>query len=188
MPVRENWTKEKVIYYGKKFLESHDKLTQKDLRAINHLPTSKVINDMFGSLENYQSYIGSPVALNRNITEEDIMIAVDDMFKDKERIISSRKEFFKHFQYSKSVIERRYPSFRDFCEKYHITVVNQKKSRYTKQEIDDAIIKWVKSGKDIPSSKDLVKEGLPSSASIMKYYDNWKEPFLLHQAICDKYL
>ena len=73
-----------------------------------------------------------------------------------------------------------------FCRKYDITVRKSKKAKYSKQEVDDAIAKWVRSGKKIPPAKDLSKLGLPSVSVILKYYEDWKEPFILYQKLYDK--
>lgn len=70
--------------------------------------------------------------------------------------------------------------------KNNISVIQSKKARYTKQEVDDAVAKWVKSGKEIPVAKELSKLGLPSMSVILKYYENWKEPFVLYRKLYDK--
>ena len=43
-----------------------------------------------------------------------------------------------------------------------------------------------KEGNDIPLGKDLTKLGLPSTAVILKYYENWKEPFEIYKKIHDE--
>ena len=83
----------------------------------------------------------------------------------------------------KSTIYKRYGDFTTFCAEENITVLNAKKARYTKREVDDAISAWVREGNPIPKSHELTKNGLPSMAVIMKYYENWKEPFILYAKI-----
>ena len=61
-----------------------------------------------------------------------------------------------------------------------------KKAKYTKQEVDDAVSKWVKAGKEIPLAKDLSRCGLPSMSVILKYYEDWREPFVLYRKLYDK--
>ena len=60
------------------------------------------------------------------------------------------------------------------------------RAKYSKQELDESISSYVKSGKPIPTSKELVSLGLPSRDSILKYYDNWKDPFILYQKLFEK--
>ena len=53
---------------------------------------------------------------------------------------------------------------------------------YTKQEVDHSILSYLKSGKPIPSAaKQLSELNLPSSSTILRFYDNWKEPFFIFQ-------
>ena len=141
----------------------------------------------FGSLAAYQQAAGSAVShKNDFISEEDIENAVNRFFKGRDRVVVSRKQFFESFPYSPSTIHKRFGSFDVFCQKYGITVKQSKKAKYSKQEVDDAIAKWVKAGKEIPTAKELCKFGLPSISVIMKYYDNWKEPFDLYRKLYDK--
>ena len=94
--------------------------------------------------------------------------------------------FFQTFPYSPSTIHKRYGTFTIFCGENGITVLKSKKAKFTKQEVDDLIAEWVKSGKDIPRSKDLNKMGLPSMSVILKYYEDWREPFILYRRLVDK--
>ena len=52
--------------------------------------------------------------------------------------------------------------------------------------MDDAVAEWIKSGKEIPAAKELSKLGLPSMSVILKYYEDWKEPFILYRKLYDK--
>ena len=46
-----------VLEAGKAFVKKKGKLTEKDLKAENNLPTSKVVYKYFGSINNYQKAI-----------------------------------------------------------------------------------------------------------------------------------
>ena len=176
-----------VLEAGKAFVKKKGKLTEKDFKAENNLPTSKVVYKFFGSINNYQKGIDAPITLvNRFITQEDIEAALNDYFMSNERIVKSRKVFFETFPYKSSTICKRYGSFEAFCAKTGIRLLNTKKAKYTKKEVDDAVHNWVFSGKDIPKFKDLTKNGLPSMSSIMKFYENWKEPFFIYKKIYDE--
>jgi len=181
------WTKEETIESGKAFVKENGSLSEKDLKSLNGLPTSKVIYKYFGNINNYQSIIGAPVNdSSKFISIEDIEKAVDDYFGDDERVVESRKIFFDSFPYKSGTIYKRYGSFEKFCSATGIRFINNKKASYTKKEIDDAIHKWVFDGNEIPKAKDLTKNGLPSMGSIMKFYESWKEPFLLYKRIYDE--
>lgn len=181
------WSKEEVISAGKAFVKENGSLTEKDLKAKNGLPTSKVIYNFFGSMNNYQRVIGAPVKdATTFITKEAIEAAVDDYFGEDERVVESRKAFFESFPYKSDIIYKRYGSFDNFCSITGIRFLNVKKASYSKKEIDDAIHAWIFDGNDIPKTKELTKNGLPSMASIMKYYENWKEPFIIYKKIYDE--
>ncbi len=183
----KNWNKDNIIEASKEFLKNHDSITQKDLKAVNNLPTIKVITRIFGNMSNYQKEIGSKVFFkNEFISKDDIKKELESYFNNKERIIESQESFFKKFKYSPSTIFKRYGGFEKFANEEKITVVKTKKARYSKREVDDAISEWIKEGKEIPNSKELSKLGLPSMSVIMKYYENWKEPFFLYQKMFDE--
>lgn len=55
-----------------------------------------------------------------------------------------------------------------------------------KREVDDIISKWVKEGHDIPNSHELSKMGLPSRDVILRYYENWKEPFYIYKKLYEE--
>lgn len=70
-----------VLEAGKAFVKKKGKLTEKDFKAENNLPTSKVVYKFFGSINNYQKGIDAPITLvNRFITQEDIEAALNDYF------------------------------------------------------------------------------------------------------------
>ena len=187
LTVRTSWDRESAIQAGKDYLKKHGKITENCLRSENDLPTARVVYNYFGSLAAYQQAAGSAVShKNDFISEEDIENAVNRFFKGRDRMVVSRKQFFESFPYSPSTIHKRFGSFDVFCQKYGIIVKQSKKAKYSKQEVDDAIAKWVKAGKEIPTAKELCKFGLPSISVIMKYYDNWKEPFDLYRKLYDK--
>ena len=62
-----------------------------------------------------------------------------------------------------------------------LSILICKKAKYTKQEVDDIISDYVRSGKPIPKHHDLSKEGLPAASVIMRYYEHWREPFEIFQ-------
>lgn len=176
-----SWTRETAIEYGKRFASKHGKLTQKDLKAENQLPTSKVVYKFFDSLAAYQVAVGAVVTeANEFISKEEITKAVDEYFAGKERVIESQKVFYETFKISPSTISKRYGTFSAFCEDQGIKVLVSKKAKYSKREVDDIISKWVKEGNEIPPSKDFTKLGLPSRDVILKYYEDWKEPFYIY--------
>ena len=182
-----SWTRETAIEYGKLFVSKHGRITQKDLKAENQLPTSKVIYRFFGSLAAYQTAVGSVVTeVNDFISKEEITRAIDDYFSGRERIIESQKEFYETFPISPSTISKRYGTFAAFCKEQGITVLVSKKAKYSKREVDDIISKWVKDGNAIPQSKDLAKLGLPSRDVILRYYEDWKEPFYIYTRLYEE--
>ena len=61
-----------------------------------------------------------------------------------------------------------------------------KKAKYSKREVDDNISKWVKEGHDIPNSHELSKMGLTSRDVILRYYENWKEPFYIYKKLYEE--
>jgi len=185
----QNWSYEVVVQAGKTFVaQTHGKLTQKDLRSKNCLPDMKVIQKLFGSLQQYQKAIGAnETQRNEFISIEKIDSAVSEYFGNKERVVYNRKDFFRNFGYSQSTIIKRFETVDDFFGKYGITESNPKKCRYSKSEIDKIIIEFIKTGNKIPTaSKELTKIGLPSSSTILRYYDSWKEPFIYFQKLYDK--
>lgn len=184
-----NWTHESAIQAGKTFIsQTNGKLTQKDLKNINDLPGLKVINRLFGSLQRYRTIIGaSETQKNDYISAEKIEIVVLEFFGDKERFVYNRKAFFRDFPYSQSTIIKRFETIDNFFKRYGIIESNPKKGRYTKSEIDQIILEYIKAGNTIPkTSKELTKNGLPSSFAIMRYYDSWREPFIFFQMIYEK--
>lgn len=185
--VPEKWTKESIIEAGKRFVAEHDgKLTQKDCKLENGLPATSVIYKYFGDIVSFQRIIGAKISSNVYIPEEQIEKAVEEFFGDNERVIESRKTFLEAFPYGADAIGSRYGSFNAFLKKFKIRVLNTKKFKYSKQEVDEAVIAYVKSGKPMPSHKDLTKNGLPSAGVIMRYYDHWKEPFEMYYALYKK--
>ncbi len=187
LTVRKNWDMESVIQAGKNYVNRYGKITESSLRAENNLPTTRIVYNYFGSLAAYQQAVGAPVSQkNEFISEKAIENAVNHFFGEKERVVVTMKQFFESFPYSPSTIHKRFGSFALFCQKYDITVKQSKKAKYSKQEVDDAIAKWVKAGKKIPPAKELSKLGLPSTSVILKYYEDWKEPFILYQKLYDK--
>lgn len=181
------WTRENAIEYGKLFASRHGKIVQKDLKAENQLPTSNVIYRIFGSLADYQAAVGTVVTeVNEYISKEEITLAVDKYFDGKERIIESQRIFYETFEISPSTISKRYGTFAAFCKEQSIKVLVSKKAKYSKREVDDIISKWVKDGNGIPPSKDFAKLGLPSRDVILRYYEDYKEPFYIYQKLYEE--
>lgn len=187
LTVRSSWDMQSVIQAGKDYVEKHGKITESSLRAENNLPTARIVYNYFGSLAVYQQTVGSPISQKNDfISETVIENAVNQFFGNKERVVGSMREFFESFPYSPTTIHKRFGSFAVFCKKHNIYVKQSKKAKYTKQEVDDAVAKWVKAGKEIPAAKELSRLGLPSMSVILKYYENWKEPFVLFRKLYDK--
>ncbi len=177
----ELWTKEKVVDACRKYLETHPKITQKDLKKENGLPTTQVIYNFYGTMQNFQKEVGSTVSKNLDfVSKEDLLAAAQAIILQYGSTFNSRKSFFEIFPYSESVILRRYGSFDSFAKLANITILNTKKAKYSKQEVDDCILSYLKSGNSIPSSaKQLSSLNLPSSSTILRFYDDWKEPFII---------
>lgn len=187
LTVRSSWDMQSVIQAGKNYVEKHGKITESSLRTENNLPTARIVYNYFGSLAAYQQTVGSTISQKNDfISETVIENAVNQFFGEEERVVGSMKEFFESFPYSPSTIHKRFGSFAVFCKKYNINVRQSKKAKYTKQEVDDAVAKWVRAGKEIPAAKELSRLGLPSMSVILKYYESWKEPFVLYRKLYDK--
>lgn len=182
--VHEGWNVENALEAGKSYLKQNEKITQKSLVSENGMPSMKVIERLFGSLGEYQKLLGVEVSQrNEFITKEEIRKPINEYFADKNRVIESQKEFFTIFPFSHSTIYKRYGSFENLCKEESIELRSYKKAKYTKREVDDAILNWIKDGNSIPKQKDLAKLGLPSSAVILRFYEDWKEPFVIYQKL-----
>lgn len=181
------WTKEEAIKAGKRFVCDHDgKLTQYDCQSSNGLPPMSVIYRLFGDMPTYQKTVGAIISKNIFISTQEVEKAVEAYFCGKEHIVESREIFFQSFPYGIDVIRGRYKSFEAFAKHFGITVIKTKKAKYTKQEVDAIISDFVKSGKPIPHHHDFTKEGLPAASVIMRYYEHWREPFEIFQALYKK--
>lgn len=179
--------KPNVIAACHRYLRSHSKITQKDLRKENGLPTSKVIYNFFGTMQNFQKEIGSEVSKRQEfVSKEEIINAVEVLIKENGSTFESRAAFFEMFPYSQSVVIDRYGSFDSFAKVAKIIIVNTKKAKYTKQEVDESILSYIKNGNPIPSTaKELSVLNLPSSSTILRFYDDWKEPFVIFMKMID---
>ena len=177
----ELWTKEKVINACRKYLETHNKITLKDLRKENGLPTAKVIYNFYGTMQKFQEEIGSEVSKCQEfISKEQLLHTAETIINQKGSTFKNRTAFLEVFPYSLSVIINRFGSFDSFMEATNITISISKKAKYTKQEVDNIILSYLKSGNPIPSSaKQLSAHNLPSSSTILRFYDDWKEPFII---------
>ena len=177
----ELWTKEKVVAACNRYLKTHSKITLKDLRKENGLPTSKVIYNFYGTMQKFQEEIGSEVSKSQEfISEAELLRAAKIIIGQKGSVFENRSAFLEIFPYSQSVIISRYGTFDSFIKVANITISNTKKAKYTKQEVDDIILSYLKSGNSIPSSaKQLSALNLPSSSTILRFYDDWKEPFVI---------
>lgn len=181
----ELWTKEKVIDACYRYLKNHSKITQKDLRRENGLPTSKVIYNFFGTMQKFQEQIGSEFSKRQEfISEEEIMRVTNEVIHNNGSTFESRAAFLEVFPHSLSVIMNRFGSFDSFVKAANIIIIKTKKAKYTKQEVDDSILSYLKNGNSIPSSaKQLSALNLPSSSTILRFYDDWKEPFVIFSKI-----
>lgn len=177
------WSKEEVFNASKEFLKTHNKITLKDLKKENGLPTSKVIYNFFGTMKHFQEEIGSEISTrNEYISKEELLRVTNEIIDKQGDTFNSRADFLKIFPYSMSVILNRFNSFDRFAKVAKISIVKTKKAKYTKQEVDDIILTYLKNGKPIPaSSKQLSSLNLPSASTILRFYDSWKEPFLVFQ-------
>lgn len=177
----ELWSKEKVVVACKKYLKTHDKITQRDLRKENGLPTTKVIYNFFGTMQRFQEEIGSIVSKRQKfISKEEILAATEEIVCKSGAMFESRTAFLEMFPYSLSVIMHRFGSFDSFVEQANIKLLNTKKAKYTKQEVDNIVLAYLKDGNSIPTSaKQLSTLNLPSSSTILRFYDDWKEPFVV---------
>lgn len=177
----ELWTKEKVVNACRTYLKNHSKITLKDLRKENGLPTSKVIYRLYGTMQNFQEEIGSEISKRQEfISKEELLKAAQELIQKNGSTFKDRASFLEAFPYSQSVIINRYNSFDSFVKAANITILNTKKAKYTKQEVDDLILSYLKRGNPIPSSaKQLSLLNLPSSSTILRFYDDWKEPFII---------
>lgn len=178
----ELWSKEKVEAACRKFLEKHSKITLKDLRKENGLPTSKVIYNFYGTMKKFQEEMGVEVSKKQEfISKEKLLSAARMLIRQHGAVFENRAAFLTLFPYSQSVILHRYGSFDSFAKDANITIISTKKAKYTKQEVDDCILAYLKQGNSIPSSaKELSALNLPSSSTILRFYDDWKEPFLIY--------
>lgn len=188
LKVRNSWTSEKAIEAGKEFVKKHGNITLKDLVTENGLPVANVIYRHFGSMEEYQKLVGSKISKkNELITIEEIDKTINTVFESRDRKFETRKEFFNIFPISQSVVYRIFGSFDAFCIKYNIEIKKKKKAKFTKQEIDEIILNYIKAGNSIPTAaKSLVKLGLPSRDAIMNFYRDWHEPFVLYSKLYEK--
>ncbi len=177
----ELWTKEKIVDACRRYLKTHSKITLKDLRKENGLPTSKVIYRFYGTMQDFQKNIGSEVSkIQEFISKEELMRAAQEMTQKNGSTFESRALFLEMFPYSQSVIINRYGSFDSFIKEANIIILNTKKAKYTKQEVDDLILSYLKNGNPIPfSAKQLSTLNLPSYSTILRFYDDWKEPFVI---------
>ncbi len=177
----ELWTKEKIVDACRRYLKTHSKITLKDLRKENGLPTSKVIYRFYGTMQDFQKNIGSEVSkVQEFISKEELMRAARELTQKNGSTFESRALFLEMFPYSQSVIINRYGSFDSFIKEANIIILNTKKAKYTKQEVDDLILSYLKNGNPIPfSAKQLSTLNLPSYSTILRFYDDWKEPFVI---------
>lgn len=178
----ELWSRDKIIIACKKYLETHNKITQRDLRKENGLPTTKVIYNFFGTMQRFQDEIGSEVSRRQDfISREEILVATEKIVRKVGVTFESRNAFLEIFPYSLSVIMHRFGSFDSFVEEANIKLLNTRKYKYTKQEVDDSILAYLmKEGNTIPmAAKQLSSLNLPSASTILRFYDDWKEPFVI---------
>ncbi len=181
------WTPELAVRHGKQFVSEHGRITQKDLRSENNLPSSRIVRKLFGTLGGYQAAVGAEVLEpNQFISKKEISNAVERYFGDRERGIESQKTFCESFEISQSTISKRYGVFSAFCEDQGIRVLFGRKGKYSRREVDDKISVWIREKNSIPKSNELSKLGLPSRDVILKYYDDWREPFYIYRRLYEE--
>ena len=113
----ELWTKEKVVEACRKYLETHSKITLKDLRKENGLPTAKVIYNFYGTMQKFQEEIGSEVSKSQEfISKEELLNASEAIISQKGSSFENRTAFLDVFPYSQSVIISRFGSFDAFVK------------------------------------------------------------------------
>lgn len=183
----ELWTEEKVISACKEYLKIHKKIVLKDLKKENGLPTAKVIYRIYGSMEEFQKQIGSEISKSQKfVSKEELIESTKSFIEVNGKIFESRNEFMKLFPYGQSVIIKRFGTFEKFIETVGIKILNVKKAKYTKQEVDNIIISYLKFGNGIPkTAKQLTSLNLPSASTILRFYDDWKEPFIIFSKMID---
>ena len=132
-------------------------------------------------MQKFQEEIGSEVSKCQDfISKEELLHTAKTIINQKGAIFENRTAFLEVFPYSLSVIISRFGSFDSFLKAANITISNTKKAKYTKQEVDNIILSYLKNGNSIPSSaKQLSAHNLPSSSTILRFYDDWKEPFII---------
>lgn len=184
-PIR--WTRENAVEYGKRFVGQNGNISEKDLCTANRLPSSYIVHKLFGTLAEYKAAVGVASRVRNDfISKNEIANAVERYFAGRERVIESKKAFCETFEISPTTISKRYGVFSAFCEEQGIKVLVSRKGKYSKREVDDFISKWVKMGNEIPNSHDLSKLGLPSRDVILKYYENWREPFYIYKKLYEE--
>ena len=92
----------------------------------------------------------------------------------------------KHLKFHSLQFQKDMGHSQFFCKEQDIKVLNIKKGKFSKREVDDIISKWVKDGGDIPPSKDFAKLGLPSRDVILRYYEDWSEPFVIYKKLYEE--
>ena len=113
-------------------------------------------------------------------SKEELLRAAQIIINQNGAVFENRAAFLEVFPYSQSVIINRYGSFDSFADASNIIISNIKKAKYSKQEVDDMILSYLKAGNPIPScAKQLSVLHLPSSSTILRFYDDWKEPFVI---------
>lgn len=84
----------KVVATCRRYLQTHRKITLKDLRKENGLPTAKVIYNFYGTMQNFQEEIGSEVSKSTEfISKEEIMRAAKEIIRQNGSTFKSRTAF-----------------------------------------------------------------------------------------------
>jgi hypothetical protein len=185
----EEWTKDKAINAGKKFISNHGPhLRQYHLNKTNGLPTARTIDRLFGSLRNYQETIGSSIHdRNKKKTVDDVKAAIDELFGHKERVVRNKTDFYKRFRISDAAISRLFGSTDRLFSEHSIKELEPKRASFSKDEIDQEIMEFVKKkGERIPKPRELKKYGLPSKDTIEKYYQSYRQPFIYFYRMISK--
>jgi hypothetical protein len=180
LKVRDIWDKELALVAGRKFMEAKRKpIRQADLNGENRLPSNNTINNLFGSILEYQKLLGIELAKSNKISKHEITAEVERHFSNLDRSVRNRSDFFHKFKYSASSIAKKYGGHENFLVEFGIRETHPKKGSYTKSEIETLVIAWVKSNPNrIPKPQELKSFGLPSISVFQKFYESHREPFL----------
>ena len=138
-------------------------------------------------MQEFQKQVGSKISYSQEfISKDEILRVTKELIAKEGNIYESRGDFLEKFPYSQSVILNRYGSFDNYIKETKIIIKNVKKAKYSKREVDNMILSFLKDGNKIPNSaKKLSELKLPSSSTMLRFYEDWKEPFIIFSKMID---